>query len=89
MVCWTLSTTTTSGTASPQLRIKIPGGFTVARGNTTFHWAVNAGVIETGFCQVGYSIPDIILCKDKTAAGNWTLGTNSIDSRGSITFEIN
>jgi len=89
-VVWFLDTTTVGGTGTSQLRLKVPGGFLVAKDTVTFQYASDAGAPGTaGYVVAGPNTPNLlILCRDATTNTNWTVAANLTYARGTITFEV-
>jgi hypothetical protein len=87
-VAFRITTSTLGGSADPQLKLTLPGGFT-ANGYTQIPINIyNGGVYSYGLAAVNAGETFIRFYKDGSAATPWTLETNLTNLIGSICFEV-
>lgn len=80
---------TTGGVANTQLRVTIPGSYTVPTGTTQqLHWTFDNVTAKTGLILAVGGETYLRNYRDITLASNWELVTNNGFIRGSIRFSI-
>lgn len=73
-VQWRITGSDVGGTASNELRIALPFGYTTAQDSVNPHWYSDAGTEGVGFA--GSLVGDTFIRIYKLGSGNWTLTTS-------------
>lgn len=89
-VAWTIVTTTVGGTPNTELRIKVPGGFSVAfQATTAYMFKDNGGVWSFAAVWAESSVPtQIRLFVAGFGTTNWTASTNATHAYGQLAIEV-
>ena len=83
-----IGNTTIGGTPSAQLRMAVPGGFTIAKASYNTVNIRENGVRMVGMAEASAGLTFISFYRDVAIATNWTLSAGNADMYGQITFEV-
>jgi len=82
-------TTSVGGTLNTQLRVAIPGGFTIKTNGLAMAFVIDNGNRNVGYYNADLANGSTFFTIERADGANWSAATNTTSLYGQVYFEIN